>query len=131
MIISFRSKYVVWARHSEQIVRWNLIMIPLCMKMIPCFKMSDHFRFLLDPIRWTRLKRLILGSRKKIINLDYRLDRLDKLDRLIWMSKKSIFQKWLNKTKKITKQTLKDCWKPPLDYITRSSGLDRLERLDK
>ena len=27
----------------------------------------------------TRLKRLILGSRKKIINLDYRLDRLDKV----------------------------------------------------
>ena len=32
--------------------------------------------------RITRLKRLILGSRKKIINLDYRLDRLDRLDRL-------------------------------------------------
>ena len=30
----------------------------------------------------TRLKRLILGSRKKIMNLDYRLDRQDTLDTL-------------------------------------------------
>ena len=36
-----------------------------------------------QPDTLTRLKRLILGSRKKIINLDYRLDRLDRLDRLI------------------------------------------------
>ena len=32
-----------------------------------------------QPDTLTRLKRLILGSRKKIINLDYRLDRLDRL----------------------------------------------------
>ena len=34
-------------------------------------------------LKKTRLKRLILGSRRKIINLDYRLDSLDRLDRLV------------------------------------------------
>ena len=37
---------------------------------------------LITESKQTRLKRLILGSRRKIINLDYRLDRLDNLDRL-------------------------------------------------
>ena len=56
-------------------------------------KKESHVNLLLDitagnkihtitMIGQTRLKRLILGSRTKIINLDYRLDSLDSLDRL-------------------------------------------------
>ena len=52
----------------------------------------------------TILKRLILGSRKKIIILDYKLDKLEKQDRL-----DSLYS---------------------LDNLDRPDRLDRLERLD-
>ena len=57
--------------------------------LINCIKLFGTFIYLVcvdkieeigRKIKETRLKRLILGSRKKIINLDYRLDSLDSLD---------------------------------------------------
>jgi hypothetical protein len=53
----------------------------------------------------TRLKRLILGSRRKIINFDYRLDSLDGLDSLDRLDR--------------------------LDSLDRMDRLDRLDRLDR
>ena len=55
-------------------------------------------------LKKTRLKRLILGSRKKIMNFNYRLDKLDKQDRLDSLDR--------------------------LDRLDRPNRLDRLERLD-
>ena len=58
----------------------------------------------------TRLKRLILGSRKKIMNFNYRLDKLDKQDRLDSLDRMDRLDR--------------------LDRLDRPNRLDRLERLD-